>query len=169
MRDRLRVTDDLITYAFDSNNERIVIPKQLRQQMIMNLHAANQGATSIFARARNLLYWPGMDRDIESYVMSCTRCREMTPSKTNEPLTLAPIPDYPFQNVVADLFEMDGQHYLAYVDRLTAFAEIAHFPISTSSYNIINTVREFFHRWGVAQEISLDGDQTYSHLKSRSG
>ena len=81
----------------------------------------------------------------------------MAPSKTSEPLTPAPVPDYPFQKVVADLFEIDGYHYLAYVDRLTAFAELAHFPTSTSSYNVINSIREFFHRWGVAEEISLDG------------
>ena len=47
IRDRLRITDDLITYSFDDNNERIVIPKQLRPQMITNLHAANQGSTSM--------------------------------------------------------------------------------------------------------------------------
>ena len=47
--------------------------------------------------------------------------------------------------------------YLVYCDRLTAFAELAHFPVSTTSYNIINSLREFYHRWGVAEEISLDG------------
>ena len=66
-------------------------------------------------------------------------------------------PEYPFQKTVFDLFEIDGYHYLVYVDRLTGFAELAHFPTSTTSRNIIDTIREFFHRWGVTEEISLDG------------
>ena len=55
------------------------------------------------------------------------------------------------------MFQIDNNFYLAYVDRLTGFAELAHFPTSTTSTSIINTIREFFHRWGVAEEISLDG------------
>ena len=157
VRDRLRVVDDLITYSFDSNSERIVVPRQIRQELLKNLHSANQGSTSMLARARRHYYWPGMDRDVESHVDSCERCREMSPSKPKEPLIPTPTPDYPFQKVVADLFEVDGYHYLVYCDRLTAFAELAHFPVSTTSYNIINSLREFYHRWGVAEEISLDG------------
>jgi hypothetical protein len=139
------------------NDDRIVIPKSIRQQMIKNLHSANQGSTSMLARARKWYYWPGMDKDVEAHVDSCAQCREMAPSKVREPLTPSPIPDYPFQNVVADLFEIDGCHYLVYVDRLTGFPELAHYPSSTSSYNIINSIREFYHRWGVPEEISLDG------------
>ena len=36
-------------------------------------------------------------------------------------------------------------------------ARDGHFPNSTTSYQIINTLREFFHRWGVVEESSLDG------------
>ena len=95
----------------------------------------------MLARARKHYYWPGMDRDVEIHSASCSRCREMAPSKVKEPLISTKPPDYPFQKVVADLFEIDGYHYLAYCDRLTAFAELAHFPVSTSSYDIIPSYR----------------------------
>ena len=143
-------------YSFEDNIKRFVIPRSLRQRLITNLHSANQGATSMLARARKSWYWPGMDRDISQHLDSCATCQRMAPSHTKEPITLTEPPDYPFQKGVADLFEIHGCDYLAYVDRLTGFAELAHFPISTSSYHLINTVREFFHRWGVVEEISLD-------------
>ena len=111
----------------------------------------------MLARARKSWYWPGMYRDINNHIDSCGTCQEMAPSHTKEPITLTEPPDYPFQKVVADLFEIHGYDYLAYVDRLTGWAELAHFPNSTTSYHIINTLREFFHRWGVVEEISLDG------------
>ena len=74
-----------------------------------------------------------------------------------EPLIPAEIPEYPFQNVAADLFEINGYYYLVYVDRLTAFAELAYYSSAPTSSRVIATIREFFHRWGVAEEASLDG------------
>ena len=71
-------------------------------------------------------------------------------------------PDYPFQKVVADIFEESGYKYLAYADRLTGFAELAYFPTNTSSNAIIKTIREFFQRWGIAEEISADRELNLS-------
>ena len=157
VRDRLTIVDDLIRYAFEGNELRLVIPKALRHQMILNLHAANQGETSMLSRARQVMYWPGMDRDINIHCQSCSDCPENAPSKTREPLIPTAAPEYPFQKVVADLFEINGHNYLAYVDRLTGFAELAYYSSSPASSDIIATMRDFFHRWGVSEEISLDG------------
>ena len=46
---------------------------------------------------------------------------------------------------------------MIYADRLTGFIELTYFSGSTASSTIVNTFREFFHRWGVPEEISLDG------------
>ena len=108
-----------------------------------------------------------MERDVNTPTMRCRDCRQQAPSQQNEPLILAPIPEYPFQHVVADLFHKDGHHYLAYADRLTGFIELAHFPTTTTSTTIINTIREFFHRWGAPTEISLDGGPNLDSLGVR--
>ena len=157
VKDRLSIVDNLMMYGFESGNLRLVIPKKLRHQIIVNLHSANQGSTSMLSRARQAIYWPGMDHDINNHVQSCLSCRESAPSHVREPILLADIPEFPFQNVVADLFEIESYKYLVYADRLTGFVELAYFPSTTTSTVIINTLREFFHRWGVAEEISLDG------------
>ena len=125
--------------------------------MIINIHAAHQGATSILSRARQLMYWPGMDRDIRLHSETCEECQVVAPSHVKEPLVSTDVPEYPFQHVVSDLFEINGHHYLVYVDHLTAFAELAYYPSPPSSSKIISTFREFFHRWGVVEKISLNG------------
>ena len=81
----------------------------------------------------------------------------MPGSHVREPNLLADIPAFPFQNVVADLFEIESYKYIVYPDRLTRFVELAYFPSATTSTVIINTLSEFFHRWGVPEEIPLDG------------
>ena len=146
VKDRLNTVDNLIMYGFESGNLRLVIPKKLRHQIIVNLHSANQASTSMLSRARQAIYWPGMDRDINNHVQSCLSCRESAPSHVREPILLADIPEFPFQNVVADLFEIESYKYLVYADRLTGFVELAYFSSTTTSTVIINTLREFFRR-----------------------
>ena len=157
VKDRLSIVNEILMYGFEDQSQRIVIPRNLRKQIIQNLHSANQGLTSLLLRARKSVYWPGMDSDIETHCKSCTTCQEIAPSHVQEPLIPSEAPEYPFQKVVADLFEIDGHHYLAYADRLTGFPELAHFPTTTKSSVIIDSLREFFNRWGAAEEISLDG------------
>ena len=83
---------------------RLVIPKSLRSNVIENLHAANQGVESICARARHSVYWPGIDKEIEKSCKTCDNCQKIAPSQPKEPMMYTPPPDYPFQQVVSDLF-----------------------------------------------------------------
>ena len=45
--DRLCICDGLIMYGFEGNPLRIFIPKNVRKQVIANLHSADQGSTSM--------------------------------------------------------------------------------------------------------------------------
>ena len=72
------------------------------------------------------------------------------------------IPEYHFQEVITDMFELNGYWYLVYVDRLTGFPELAYFPNHTTSSLIINVLREFFTRWGVPEQVSMDGASNYT-------
>lgn len=167
VQNNLSIDNDLIMYSIPTRNLRFVIPKALRKQAITNLHIANQGTSNMLERARDHMYWPGMDRDVNEHVLKCLDCRKNAPSQQKEPLILAPVPEYPFQHVVADMFQKNGHHYIAYADRLTAFIELAHFPTSTVSALIINTLREFFHRWGAPEEITMDGGPNLVSLEVR--
>ena len=56
------------------------------------------------------------------------KCKEIAPAQQKEPLISTPLPEYPFQQAVTDLFEFEGHYYLVYTDRLTGFTELAYFP-----------------------------------------
>ena len=73
--DRLCIVDGMIMYGFEGNPLRILVPKNLRKTIIENLHSANQGSTSMLARARQSVNWPGMDQDIQEHCISCMDCR----------------------------------------------------------------------------------------------
>lgn len=55
------------------------------------------------------------------------------------------------------MFQLEGNMYLAYADRLTGWLELAYFPKDASSGRIITHLRGLFTRWGAPEQISTDG------------
>ena len=63
-----------------------------------------------------------MTSEVKQYVENCRECaRESKPKR--EPLISTPLPDYPWQTVGADLFELKGQQYLVVVDYYSRYPE----------------------------------------------
>ncbi|XP_066955707.1 uncharacterized protein [Macrobrachium rosenbergii] len=66
VRDRLFMVEDLIVYTYEQGCPRLLIPEELRRQVITGLHAGYQGVDSMLRRARQSVYWPGMEGDLQS-------------------------------------------------------------------------------------------------------
>ena len=157
VRDRLSLVEDLILYTYDQGYPRLLIPEGLRPQVIVGLHSGHQGVDSMLRRARQSVYWPGMEGDLQSFRDGCAQCDLHAPSQPAEPLVLTPPPAYPFQSTVMDMMQIQGYMYMAYADRLTGWLEVAHFPHGTTSSRIISVLRTYFTRWGAPEIISTDG------------
>ena len=108
IQDRLSMVDDIVCYAYEGGPLRLVIPTYLRKSVVRNLHAAHQSVDSMLRRARQAVYWSGMEGDVELVRHQCTECDYHAPSQPAEPAIMSPPPEYPFQQVVADLFEVAG-------------------------------------------------------------
>lgn len=157
VRDRLAVSRGLVTYTYDQGCVRLVIPEALHQRVASSLHASHQGLDSMLRRARQTVYWPGIEGDLQHHRAMCNTCNANAPSQPPEPLIFTPPPDYPFQQTVADLFQLGGQTYLVYADRLTGWLEVAHLPSGAPSGKIMKHLRHFFTRWGAPEQLSTDG------------
>ena len=157
VRDRLSISDNLVTYTYDQGPTRVVVPEALRKKVAANLHAGHQGLDSMQRRARHTVYWPGMDGDLAHCRLSCTACNTNAPSQPAETLLMTPPPEYPFQKTAADLCQIRGSNYMVYADRLTGWLEIAHLKGDTTSNKLIKHFRTYFMRYGAPTEISIDG------------
>ncbi len=157
VKDRLSISNNLVTYSYEQGPARVVIPAALRSKVATTLHAGHQGLDSMQRRARQTVYWPGMDGDLSYHRSSCTACNTNAPSQPAEPLVMTPPPEYPFQKTSADMCQMNGHNYLVYADRLTGWIEIAHLPGDTTSSKIIQHFRLYFARYGAPIEVAIDG------------
>ena len=161
VRNYLTLKDGLLLYG-----NRIVIPTPLREETLEKVHAGHQGRERCQARIRHSVWWPGVLKQMEAMIQQCPTCaKEATPRK--EPLMVSPLPDYPWQVIGTDLFELKGETYLLVVDYFSRYPEIARLS-STTSLAVINVLKSIFARHGIPECVRSDnGPQYSSHEFSR--
>ena len=135
--------------------EKLIVPPRLRKDMLNLVHESHQGIEKSKARAREVMYWPGMTRDIENKVNRCRKWVEWRRNTQKEPLIHHEVPIRPWQKLGADLVEFRGQSYLCVVDYFSKFPEISRLQIKTAS-SIITHLKSIFARHGVPDELVAD-------------
>ena len=154
-RDALYEIDGVLLY-----NNRVILPPCLRQRAIETLHAAHQGVSSMEARARATIFWPGLTTDIDNVRASCRDCIINAPSQPRPPPESFDPPKTPFEQIVADYFQCGGYHYLVIADRLSGWPEV--FKSTPGSpqagaEGLISCLRKFFACFGVPEQLASDG------------
>jgi hypothetical protein len=126
-RDELVVQDELVM-----KGDRVVVPAQQQQQMIESLHSSHFGIESCLRRARECLYWPNMNSQVQQYIEKCSVCMSMADKQQKETMISHEIPNQPWSKVGTDLFQLDGRTYLITVDYYSKFWEIDYIDNSES-------------------------------------
>ena len=84
-------------------------------------------------RVRESVWWPGVTSQMAQMVQNCEVCSKEARYR-KEPMLKSGLPDYPWQVIGADLFEMKGVHYVMVVDY--------YFPLprgsKTDDYNFLH-------------------------------
>lgn len=118
-KDEISCVDGLL---FKGN--KLIVPSTLRPQMLEIIHKSHQGTVKCKQRARDILYWPGMAKQIEDTVATCTVCSQYQKAYPKEPMVLSQIPDRPWAKIGTDNFERNGVHYLVCVDYSSKWIEL---------------------------------------------
>ena len=127
---------------------QIVIPRSLRKEMLARAHEGHQGIAKTKARLRETMWWPGMCNKVEQMMACCDVCGCYRHQQRKEPLISTPLPQLPWERVAADLFELQGDHYLLVVDYYSRFPEVR----KLSSMRAVNVIQAFK---GILKEFSL--------------
>ena len=54
---------------------RVIVPSELRQKVLTELHGGHQGTVKMKALARSHLWWPNIDEDIMLVTQECAGCQ----------------------------------------------------------------------------------------------
>jgi len=150
IRDELHLAEGVIYYG-----ERMVIPKELRGTMLKLVHETHQGIEKCKARARTVLYWPNMSKDIEQKVSECSVCLKYRNSHPKEPMIPHDIPDGRYEKVAMDIMTYGSRDYLVIVDYYSKYPELALLDSKTAE-TMVTHCKCAFARHGIPKEIVSD-------------
>ena len=150
MRSEIYVSQGLVFYE-----DRLIVPKSLRQKILADLHEGHMGMTKTLKFAKESLYWPSMAQSIENLVSSCDLCNKYAKSNKKEPIIQHEIPPRAFEKVGCDVLELCGKSYLVLVDYFSKWICCKYLSSKNSSM-IISKWIEIFAEHGVPREIIAD-------------
>ena len=114
-------------------------------------------------RANESVYWPEMNASFRNYRNNCITCSRNAPSLPHEPIQMTPTPEWPFQQIVMDLFNVGSFTYLARPDRLTRWLILYRIkPGQAVASRLISICREIFQTYGAPEELSTDVGPPFS-------
>ena len=80
-RDEISVYDGVLL-----KSHQIIVPASLCPVLLQKIHKAHQGADTSIRRARESIYWPGMQAAIKQTCFSCVVCSQYLSERPQEPM-----------------------------------------------------------------------------------
>ncbi|XP_065192543.1 uncharacterized protein K02A2.6-like [Sycon ciliatum] len=160
VRDELSTADGLIF-----RGQRVIIPASQRNATLASAHEGHQGVGKCRARARAVMWWPGMSTDIESYVMSCATCAKARPNPA-EPLISSEFPSLPWSKIACDLCAAKGSTYLVVVDYFSRYIEVKQLTTTTSAA-VIACLHSVFSTHGIPHTLVSDNGPQFASASFR--
>ncbi|GKC20657.1 putative reverse transcriptase domain-containing protein [Tanacetum coccineum] len=176
--------DDFVVYCDASNQgfgcvlmqrNKVLVYGNLRTLIVNEAHATrysiHPGADKMYYDLRGLYWWPGMKKDIATYVSKCLTCSKVKAEhqKPSGLLQQPEIPEWKWENITMDFINKlprtsSGHDSIwVIVDRLT---KSAHFLAIREDYKIERLARlyinEIVARHGVPVSIISDRDSYFT-------
>ncbi|XP_062571228.1 uncharacterized protein K02A2.6-like [Saccostrea cucullata] len=164
-RDQLSVLDSIVY-----KGSRIVIPPSLRKEMLNIIHKSHLGIVKSKSRAREVMYWPALNADIEQAVSDCPYCAEYQKKQNREPLMPTPTPDLPYTRVGTDVFEfieLRSETTTAIIEALKIVFACHGLPAKLGSDNGPQFSSANFKTFCV--ELGIEHERSSPHFQSSNG
>ena len=156
IRDELSVAGDIVL-----RGSKLVIPKAMRKKTLDKIHEGHMGIEKCRRRAREALYWPGINREVEQVVNNCSSCLKYSSKTAGEPLQPHEIPLRPWQRVASDMFSHANKDYLIITDYYSFYPEVLTMNKATSAA-VIEATKAVFARHGTPDVLITDNGPQYA-------
>lgn len=160
VRDELSFSDE---HNVLLRSSRIVIPRSLQSRAIDIAHEGHQGMVKTKQLVREKVWFPHIDRLVETKVQSCLACLSTTPDHPAEPLKMTTLPDRPWSEVSIDFCGPfpSGEYLLVAIDAYSRFPEVE-ILTSTSAKATVPKLDAIFARHGVPDIVKSDNGPPFN-------
>lgn len=145
---------------------RVVIPHLLRKLTLKILHANHAGILRMKQNARELVYWEGMNEEIELFVKSCEACQVLRKDKPDKVYGKWAEATFPMERVHVDFFHFGGQTFFIFIDAYSRWIEIRRMK-RTNAPCLIQVLVELFGIFGFPVELVCDNGPPFNSYEFR--
>ncbi len=157
IRDELSVHEGVVF-----KGQRAVIPFTMRAKMKDKVHAAHTGIQGCLRRAREAIYWPGMNKDLTNFIAKCDICASYQDSaQAKEPLIPHQTPRRPWEKIGVDIFTFRSKDNLCTVDYYSDYFEVDVLSSKTGEV-VIGKLKKHFAIHGIPDVIHSDNGPPFS-------
>ncbi|KAG6438794.1 hypothetical protein O3G_MSEX000230 [Manduca sexta] len=147
---------------------RVIIPKNIRKNIMDELHASHLGITRMKEISRSYFWWPDLDKDIDNITKNCIVCLQnhRNPEKTK--LTVWPQPPGVWHRLHADfLGPLYSKMFLVVIDAYSKWPE-AVVMSNITAQKTIEVFKNIFVRYGYPLHLVTDNGPTWTSEEFRS-
>ena len=148
-RYQITTIDGLIFYG-----NRVFIPESQRLRILKEVHKEHQGENKCIQRAKKVVWWPGMTKQIRQVVKECRLCEQYRIPRV-ESLIPTPFPERPWWRLATDIFVKDGLSYLLVIDYFSRYIVVERLH-NTESRTVCQLMEKLFCQFGVPNSIVSD-------------
>lgn len=160
-----RVKDELTVSASGNlilRGTRIVIPKSLQEHVVNLAHEGHQGLVKTKSLLREKVWFPNIDKLVETKVKSCGACSVATPESKREPLRMSPLPEAPWKELSVDFAELPNKEYLLLITDDYSRYPVVEIVKSTSATTVIPKLDKVFSEFGVPDIVRSDNGPPFN-------
>ena len=109
--------------SFGSSRQNTIPSKQC-QAILKQIHEGHLGLNKCKLRAKETVYWPGLNNELEDLVLNCQLCLKYSTAKHKLEPSLAlgqEVPLYPWTKLATDISHFEGASYLLIVDYTSCY------------------------------------------------
>ena len=150
------------------HGNRIVVPPKFHVRLLEELHETHMGAVKMKSLAREYVWWPHINRDIEGIVSKCVGCAKHKSRPSQTSLTHWPWATRPMERVHLDFAEYKGVMILVAIDFYTKYIWAVLMHQNTKANRLISVLDIIFADRGLPTTVVTDnGPQFTSELFSK--
>ena len=157
IRDELAAHDGVIF-----KGPKRIIPTSLRPKIKEKLHRSHIGIQGCLRRAREVVYLPNMNRELEDFISKCETCNIFQPAQPKEPLICHDIPQRPWEKIGCDIFTFNNRDYLCTVDYFSDYFEIDELHKAKTGAAVIGKLKKSFATHGIPDTFHSDNGPSFN-------
>ena len=143
---------------------RIVNPNKKCEAVLKLIHKGHLGFSKCKLQAKDTVYWPGLNDQLEKLVLNCDLCLKYSQSKCKHQPTFSlgqEIPLHAWTKLATDIFPFEGASYLLIVDYTSRFP-VVYKLLSVTGQHITTHCNQVLSEYGWPETLISDNEPCYT-------